>query len=404
MHKQRIVVIGGGAAGFFGAIRMAEKSPDNEIIILEAGNKLLSKVRISGGGRCNVTHDCMENSELIRNYPRGDKALRQVFSRFTVSDIVAWFNGKGVELKTEADGRMFPSSNDSATIVNCFIGEAERLGINIRTGVRVTEIIPGKKIEILGEKGQRILADKVLVTTGGNASKEFYNLFRKIGHTIHEPVPSLFTFNIRSKDLHQLMGISMQDATVRISGTKFSESGAMLITHWGLSGPAVLKLSSLAARDLAEKRYEFNVSVSWSSFTSTQLDERIAGYRINSGSKKLKNLPLISPIRLWEYLIERAGITEHATYADLNKKAIVRLISTLSSDEYNVSGKTTFKEEFVTCGGVSLDEVNMKTMESKKVPGLFFAGEVLDIDGLTGGFNFQSAWSTAAVAADSIIP
>jgi predicted Rossmann fold flavoprotein len=400
-QKKQIVVIGGGAAGFFGAIRAASRLPDAQVIILEKSSKLLSKVRISGGGRCNVTHHCFEPGPLAAHYPRGQKLLKQLFRTFGADDTVRWFEERGVRLLTEADGRMFPHTNSSETIIACFLEEARRLGIQIHTGRGIQALQPeeGGQIRLVWEGGS-MLADRVLLTTGGAPKAEAYQWLEKLGHPIEKPVPSLFTFNIPDKDLHQLAGISVPRASVRIETSKLAYEGPLLITHWGLSGPAVLKLSAFGARWIQEQSYRFGVQVRWITLAEEEaLRSQLQHYAQANPRQRIRKYPLFElPSRLWLFLCQKAGIGEEERWLDISKKTSNRLLEVLYRDRYEVVGKTTFKEEFVTCGGVSLSAIDPQTMESRQVPGLFFAGEVLDIDGITGGFNFQAAWTTAWIA------
>jgi predicted Rossmann fold flavoprotein len=402
----QIVVIGGGAAGFFAAANAAGLHPQAKVIILEKTGKLLTKVRISGGGRCNVTHDCPDNRLLATHYPRGEKQLLAAFSRFAVEQVVAWFEAHGVQLKVEEDGRMFPVSNDSAAIVNCLLGEAEKGKVQVRLHADVKKIIPGPGgFEVQLEQGGTVPADKVIIATGGHPKNEAYNWLRDLGHNIVPPVPSLFTFNIPGNGLSGLMGVSVPHARVEVPGIRYTAEGPLLITHWGLSGPCILKLSAVGARQLSACGYRFTARVAWLGKMNEEklrllLDEK---RRQQAAHLVYADRSLELPRRLWEFLLERCAIPAQSRWADLSNKLTAKLAGVLLHDEYQVSGKTTFKEEFVTCGGVSLKEVDFRTMESKLVKGLFFAGEVLDIDGLTGGFNFQAAWTTAMIAARSLV-
>jgi predicted Rossmann fold flavoprotein len=396
-----IAIIGGGAAGFFAAINCAELHPEYTVTIFEKSNKLLTKVRISGGGRCNVTHACFDPSQLTEYYPRGKKELRGVFSKFNAQHTVEWFAKHGVQLKTEADGRMFPVTDDSATIVNCLMEAADRAGVNIRLQHALEKIERKTKGFILHfQNGETHICNKIIVTTGGSPHQQSYSWLNALNHTIVPPVPSLFTFNIPASPLKGLEGIAL-DAAVSIADTKFSFKGPVLITHWGLSGPAVIKLSAFAARWLHENKYQASININWlQDQKPEECIQLIMLFRQDNGRKKVVASSAFNlPHRLWQRLCELSGIDEQKNYADLNNKQVKELSSNLTSMKLLLSGKTTYKEEFVTCGGVNLKEVNMQTMESKIVPGLFFAGEVLDIDGVTGGFNFQSAWSTAFIAA-----
>ncbi|MBK7572261.1 MAG: NAD(P)/FAD-dependent oxidoreductase [Bacteroidetes bacterium] len=402
--KKNIAVIGAGAAGFFGAIRMKSLLPEANVIVFEKSNKMLAKVKVSGGGRCNVTHACFEVSKLIKNYPRGSKELRSAFMQFACTDTVNWFNDRGVELKIESDGRMFPVSNNSQTIIDCLMDEAERLGVQFSLGTSIKKVT-GKesKIELLFENDSTIEFDAVLIATGGHPNKEGFKWLAATNHSIVEPVPSLFTFNFKDKTISALMGVSVPDAQVKIVGTKLEYSGPLLITHWGISGPAVLKLSSFAARQLAEMKYEFTTSVNWLNRKEEEVRELILQVKKNFPKRTLFRVNEIElPKRLWEYILYKLKIDGEQIIGNLSKDNLNRIVNTLINDQYEVKGKTTFKEEFVTCGGIDLKEVDFKTMESKLVPNLFFAGEVLDVDAITGGFNFQAAWTTGYIAGSEI--
>jgi predicted Rossmann fold flavoprotein len=406
MDQKQIIVIGGGAAGFFAAINSAQLQPDAQVVLLEKTNKLLSKVRVSGGGRCNVTHACFDNGLLVKHYPRGEKELRGVFSRFSTNDTISWFEQRGVKLKTEDDGRMFPVSNTSETIVDCLLREAEKANVNIKQGVDVEEIIKNEDgtFTLNVKSGGSFKCDRLVIATGGNSKNEAYEWLRKLGHTIVKPVPSLFTFNIPDNPVTQLMGVSVPNAKVRVPAAKLETEGPLLITHWGMSGPAVLKTSAWGARMLSDLNYHFSAFISWlPKHTEEKLRIEFNNQREEFPAKTVSgNSPLELPKRLWEYLVMKAGIPAETRWADLSKKNTNQLVNNMLNDEYLVKGKTTFKEEFVTCGGISLKEIDLGTMQSKLVPGLFFAGEVLDVDGITGGFNFQNAWSTAWVAAGNV--
>lgn len=406
MDSINVVVIGGGAAGFFAAINCAQLHSNCTVTLLEKSSKLLSKVRVSGGGRCNVTHACFDNSLLVKNYPRGEKELRNAFSRFSTNDTVTWFEKRGVKLKTELDGRMFPVTDNSETIINCLVQEAEKAGVKIKLNVDITEITKTENGSfVLKANGGGVFeCDKLIVATGGNPKDAAYDWLRKLGHTIIKPVPSLFTFNIPNNPITQLMGVSVPHAKVRISGTKLETEGPLLITHWGLSGPAVLKASAWGARQLSDLSYNFTALISWlPKFTEEKVRIEFADIRSEQPAKLVvNNCPLELPRRLWEYLVNKAAITESTRWADLSKKHTNILINSIIHDEYKIVGKTTFKEEFVTCGGISLKEVDFSTMQSKVIPGLYFAGEIIDVDGITGGFNFQNAWSSGWIAANSI--
>jgi predicted Rossmann fold flavoprotein len=397
-----LIVIGGGAAGFFGAIQAAEMKPGLKIIILEKSTKLLAKVRISGGGRCNVTHNCFEPTELSYHYPRGQKTLKSLFREYHAADVVHWFERKGVTLKAEEDGRMFPTTDNSETIINCFLEEAKRHNIKIETAVEVQEIRSSDIFEIICSN-KTVKGRKILVATGGHPNIGAYSFIRS-SHEIVLPIPSLFTLNDSQKEFKDLMGVSVPHGSVRIAGTKFIQQGAILITHWGLSGPAVIKLSAWAAAYMHEKKYEVTALVSWIPETQEEtVRSFLATYKLNHKKRKVYSYPLYElPQRLWTRLCELAEIDTEKIWDEMPQKNLNKLLELLIRCPFKIKGKTTFKEEFVTCGGVDLKEVNPETMESKKIKNLFFAGEVLDIDGETGGFNFQAAWTTAYVAAKSI--
>ena len=402
-QKKLIIVIGGGASGFFAAINAAINFPYAKIIILEKSNKILAKVRVSGGGRCNVTHHCFENNELIKNYPRGEKELRQVFSQFSVQDTIDWFLKRGVKLKVEQDGRMFPESNTSDTIINCFLQEAQKYNIDINLNEEVLSIENLEDTLQVKTSKQTYNANSVICSIGGHNQEKNYAFLKQCGHTIDELIPSLFTLNLPQSHIKELMGLSVKNGTVKVIGTKHQYTGPVLITHWGLSGPAVLKLSAFAAYDFFKLNYQAGISVNWTGTLNEEaLKEELS---LQLGSKALiVNTPLFEiPKRLWEYLVLRTDIATSKPWIELGKKQLNKLAQVLCNDVYDMHGKTTFKEEFVTSGGINLKEVNFKTMESKKVPHLFFCGEVLNIDGITGGFNFQNAWSTAWITAKNVL-
>lgn len=408
-----LIVIGGGAAGFFGAIAAAEANPAARVILLEKSPKLLSKVRVSGGGRCNVTHACFNPTDLIGYYPRGGRQLRNAFRQFGPTECVAWFEQRGVKLKTEADGRMFPVTDSSDTIIQCLLDAARRAGVQIRLGAGVRRLEPqasGFVIEL--ESGETLSADRVLIATGGQPKAASYDWLAALGHTIAPPVPSLFTFNVPDSPLREMPGVAVETGTTRVAGEGALPvcNGPLLVTHWGFSGPAVLKLSAWGARRFAELNYRFTALLGWTGdFTEDTLRTELNRRRQQHARRAVIGDPLPGiPKRLWTRLAELAGVTEELRWADLPAKTQNRLLEHLLRLAVTVSGKTTFKEEFVTCGGVVLDEINLTTFESRKVPGLYFAGEVLDVDALTGGFNFQAAWTTGwlagrAAVADQLI-
>ena len=446
MQSLRIIVIGGGAAGFFGAVTCASAHPYAQVTLLEAGRQPLSKVRISGGGRCNVTHACFDPALLVQNYPRGSKALQGALTRFQPKDTVAWFQSRGVQLKTESDGRMFPITDSSETIVNCLHKAAEDAGVKLRMGTAVKSIrrqsdqseeppqpplgkggsIPeesqdvpplirgargvnpvsaksGFQVEL--KSGEVIRCDRILLATGSNP--QGYAIAKALGHTVEPPVPSLFTFNIPDPRLQDLAGVSVNNAQLRLpeaGKTLKEETGPLLITHWGLSGPAVLKLSAWGARFLHDHHYQTPLLVNWlPQYNQESLRQMLFAVKSQLPRRQVTtSCPVPIPKRLWESLVARVGIGGEERWAEVSKKALNQLVQELNQGEYSIKGKGVFKEEFVTCGGVSLKEVDFKTMESRLVPGLYFAGEILDIDGVTGGFNFQSAWTTGWLAGQAM--
>lgn len=397
----KIAVIGGGAAGFFSAIHAS--GAGREITLFEKTPKLLSKVKVSGGGRCNVTHRPMEVSKLVKNYPRGEKFLKKVFQNFSIQETFSWFESQGVRLKIEEDGRVFPITDSSQTIVDALLKAAEKSEIILRISTGVKEINPAAGYyELITEKGV-FKADQVIVCTGGNPKTEGYSFLNSLNHSLKAPIPSLFTFNTPGEPIRSLMGLSVGDANVRIEGTKLSYRGPVLITHWGISGPAVLKLSAFGAEWLHNHHYQGKAILNWCGELSEgdYLNQLVQYGQIHPNRKIWGHALFSIPSRLWEHLCTRAGIEEGKLYGNLSKKELNRLVQNLFCCILDVKGKTTFKEEFVTAGGVPLSEVNPQTMESIFHPNLFFAGEVLDIDGITGGFNFQAAWSTGFLAGKS---
>ena len=405
MNKKKLVVIGGGAAGFFCAINAAAFNHDLEIIIIEKTTKLLSKVKVSGGGRCNVTHSCFSIAEMIKSYPRGEHFLKKAFHQFFTTDTINWFGKRGVQLKTEADGRMFPVTNSSQTIIDCLMKEVNKSGIQIfmsREVKKMSMVNCQWSIEFAND--EIINADFVCVASGGYSKSAQFTWLKNLGHSIEEPVPSLFTFNIPNNPIKNLMGISIEKAIVKIVGTKFSQQGPLLITHWGMSGPAVLKLSAFAARELHKLDYNFKITVNWlPGYNEQTLREKFLQIRNQLAAQKVVNRnPFFLPQRLWDYLLQQSAINENIRWADLPAKQQNILIKILCMQEFHVKGKTTFKEEFVTSGGIKLNEIDTNTMQSKIVPNLFFAGEVMDVDGITGGFNFQHAWTSGWIAGKAI--
>ncbi len=405
MTKKKLIVIGGGAAGFFCAVNAARLNPNLKVILLEKSNKLLSKVKVSGGGRCNTTHACFEIPALVKKYPRGAQFLKKSFYKFNANDTIKWFSERGVELHEELDGRMFPTTNNSQTIIDCILKETDKYGVEIIIQSEVKKI--EKKSDqfiITTVDAKQMNADFLCIASGGYPKSDMFQWLKAIGHTIQDPVPSLFTFNIPNHPIKELMGLSVANAIVKITGTKLKEQGPLLITHWGLSGPVVLKLSAWGARDLATMKYEFEILVNWLGDTNeADLRYEWNGYREQYSAQKIGNKnPFELPSRLWNFILLQSDVNIETRWAELKSKEQNKLIQLLTSFPFLVKGKTTFKEEFVTCGGIQLNEINPQTMESKIVPNLFFAGEVMDVDGVTGGFNFQHAWTSGWIAANSI--
>ena len=417
----RVAIIGAGAAGFFAAIAIKENYPQSQVIIFEKTNRVLSKVAVSGGGRCNLTNGCSDPQELSKAYPRGGKELKRLFYQFNTTDTIEWFEKKGVPLVTQQDNCVFPSSQDSRSITDLLQKECRRLAISIKIECDVKKLshIEDNKIELSYHQNSRTNQPtteaikteqfhKVIVTTGGSPKRRGLDWLEKLGHKIIEPVPSLFTFNIPKDPIRDLMGVVVHNVILSLQGTKLKSQGTVLITHWGMSGPAVLKLSSYAARLLNEKQYDFTIQVNW---TGQQNNQVVINYlkeiAKNNPSKQLLSIkPYNLTQRVWEFLLVKQGITLNKAgdeierrWAQIGKKGLNQIAEVLTNDQYNVKGKASFKEEFVTCGGISLKSVNMSTMQSKILPNLYFAGEVLDIDAITGGFNLQAAWTTAYIAA-----
>jgi predicted Rossmann fold flavoprotein len=396
----KIAIIGGGAAGFFAAIASKQHWPDASVCILEKSNKFLSKVKISGGGRCNVTHDSPDINELSKAYPRGSTQLRKAFHQFSATDTVQWFESRNIPLKIYPDGCIFPLANDSQVIIDCFLNTCRQLGVKLQLQQHISNIVVNSENVSIQNNEEIQTYDQVIICAGGHPKRSSLNWLESIGLEMIEPLPSLFTFNMPKNPICELMGTVVPNATVKIEGTKLSGQGPLLITHWGMSGPAVLLLSAWGARLLAEKNYHFHVLVNWldqkkEETLRQELQHTIAAH----SAKKLSNwnpTPLTN--RLWNHLLERAEISPDLRWAEIGKKALNKLVNTLLNDRFEVQGKTTFKEEFVTAGGVALSEIDFQTMKSKRFPRLSFAGEVLDIDGITGGFNFQAAWTTGFIA------
>ncbi|MEL6469749.1 MAG: NAD(P)/FAD-dependent oxidoreductase [Cyanobacteria bacterium J06623_4] len=411
-----IAVVGGGAAGYFGAIAAASAHPDYRVTLYEAGPQPLAKVRISGGGRCNVTHHCFDPAQLVQCYPRGGKALRGAFSRFQPKDTVDWFTRRGVKLKTESDGRMFPVTDDSATVIACLSRAAEEAGVQVKTRSPIVRAVwHGEWFELMTRSEHTVLCDRLLLTTG--SSPVGHRMARNLGHTLTPPVPSLFTFNVADKQLHQLSGVAVNPVTVRLklegmtsrrakqAAQGLTQTGPLLITHWGFSGPAVLKLSAWGARLLHEHNYKAQLVVNWlPDLSQEELTVRLQQIKHENGKRAIAAHSPFTGLskRLWQYLLSRLAMEASQTWASLSKKQLNRLVQTIARGSFDIAGKGVFKDEFVTCGGVSLKEVDFKTMESRLIPGLYFSGEILDIDGVTGGFNFQSAWTTSWLAGQAI--
>lgn len=399
----KIGIIGGGAAGFFSAIAAKENYSHAEVIILEKSEKLLSKVKISGGGRCNITNACCSVEELCEAYPRGGKSLKKMFYTFSNKDAMKWFESRGVPLVTQEDDCVFPKSQNSQSIIDCFLNESELLNIKVElnSGVKTIKRIDEKlELHFINEVLPSRIFDKVILATGGSPKRAGLNWLEDLGHKIEYPVPSLFSFNMPSESITQLMGIVVENALVNIQGTKIKASGPLLITHWGMSGPVILKLSSFGAGILYEKKYNFKIRINWVSETNNEtVMQYLRSIMSEHSNKILSNYrPYALPERLWHFLLEKYGISAEKRWRELGNKDINKISNFLTNEEYSVKGKSTFKEEFVTCGGVSLKSIDLNTMQSKVCKNLYFAGEVLDIDGITGGFNFQAAWTTGYIA------
>lgn len=396
-----IAIIGGGAAGFFSAIHAKENFPKANVTIFEKSSKLLAKVKVSGGGRCNVTNACEDLSDFAKAYPRGEKFLKRAFHSFNNQDLIKWFEERGVPLVRQEDDCIFPKSQNSQSIIDCFMNEAHRLGIKIELNSSIKSLKPiGDQIEITLNTYNSFLFEKVIVATGGSPKRSGLEWLENLGHSIQNPVPSLFTFNMPHEKIRELMGIVVENTKVTIQGTKLKANGPILITHWGMSGPAILKLSAFGARILDEKNYHFTLQVNWVDDSNQEhiLDQlQLIAYE--HANKILANYRAFDlPDRLWKFLLEKSELSPNKKWHELGKKGLNKLVQILTNDIYKVAGKTTFKEEFVTCGGVSLESIKPKTMESKVCKNLYFTGEVMDIDGITGGFNFQAAWTTAFIA------
>lgn len=409
MEKKKVVVVGGGAAGFFCAIQVAELHPEWEVIILEKSNKILAKVKVSGGGRCNVTHACPDVEMLLKKYPRGERFLKKAFYQFATKNTIDWFKKNGVELHTEKDGRMFPTTNSSDTIIDCFLRKVHQYKIQVLTQHEVVDVVQNKFLSFTIELQGRVTiqADAICLATGGMLKADPANKFKwltNFGHSIVDPVPSLFTFNTADKNITTLMGVAVDKASIQWKGNKNIETGPLLITHWGISGPAAIKLSAWCAREISATNYEGDIIINWTpSFNESTLKMEWINLRMDFGKREMgsKN-PFDLPQRLWHYLLQEAGILLNTKWADLKSANQQILIQLLTRYTLTIKGKTTFKEEFVSCGGVDLKGIDPLTMESKFISGLHFAGEMMDVDGITGGFNFQHAWTSGWLAAQNI--
>lgn len=397
-----VVVIGGGASGFFAAVNLAQSRPDLRIAILERGKDVLSKVKISGGGRCNVTHACFVPNELTKFYPRGERELKGPFHHFCTGDVMAWFEARGVRLKIEDDGRVFPESDDSQTIVDCLVGAAAQAQVGVLTRTVVQSLQRQGEQWCLGSNHGDFVCEHVIVATGSNPA--MWEMVAALQHDIVSPVPSLFTFNTKDKRLHDLMGVSVGNVAVKVNGTSLQAAGPLLVTHWGLSGPAVLRVSAWGARELFDKQYQFELQVNWThAYSADEVLADLLDYKIDHPKKTIGKYPQCGlPSRLWHNLVKAADIDEATIWADANKKQLQQLAQQMTQCVFNIHGKSIFKDEFVTAGGVALKQVNFKTMASKVLPNVYFTGEVLDIDAITGGFNFQNAWTTGYLAAQAI--
>ena len=400
-----IIIVGGGAAGFFTAINIVEKNPKLKVAILERGKSVLEKVRISGGGRCNVTHACFVPNDLVKFYPRGEKELRGPFNQFCTGDTIEWFENHGISLKIEADGRLFPESNSSQTIIDCFINATQKLGIAVLTSQSLQSIL---NLEVSGEnywkietQSENYLTEKIVLATGSNP--KIWEMLQNFGHAVVSPVPSLFTFNIKDARIKELPGVSAQ-VSVKVKDTKLATSGPLLITHWGMSGPAILKLSAWGARILFDKNYQFTIIINWlNDLEADECEKILKDLKLENAKKAVsKKSPFELTNRLWESLVLASGIEVETKWADLNKIQLNSLVNQLTNCSFQVNGKSTFKEEFVTAGGIDLKEINFKTMQSKLQENLFFAGEIMNIDAVTGGYNFQNAWTSGFIVASSI--
>jgi predicted Rossmann fold flavoprotein len=402
---QQLIVIGGGAAGFFCAVNAARMNPQLKVTLVEKTGKLLSKVKVSGGGRCNVTHGCLDIVEMSKKYPRGGNFVKKAFYQFFTTDTIEWFKERGVALKEERDGRMFPVTDSSQTIVDCLLDEVNNYGVEVVLHAEVKNVIYQEgKFNIKLSDSRLLTSNYLCIASGGYPKPSMFQWLTELGHSIEEPVPSLFTFNMPGHPIRELMGVSVENARVKIMGSKLEQEGPLLITHWGLSGPAVLKLSAWGARELASKNYDFKILVNWlPGYNEKNLVEKFQSLRFEIASQKVYNKnPFGLPNRLWEFLLNYSEVSPERRWTDLPSKEANKLVKNLCNCEFNIKGKTTFKEEFVTAGGIKLNEIDHNTMMSKKAPNLFFAGEIMDVDGVTGGFNFQHAWTSGFIAGKTI--
>ncbi|MBK9569121.1 MAG: NAD(P)/FAD-dependent oxidoreductase [Chitinophagaceae bacterium] len=412
MIKKKLIVVGGGAAGFFCAVNAARMNPHLKVILVEKTHKLLSKVKVSGGGRCNVTHACFDIAEMSKKYPRGGNFVKKTFHRFFTTDTIKWFEERGVKLKAETDGRMFPVTDSSQTIVDCLLKEANSYGVEILMNADVKRVIQSSgRFTLVLSDARNLIADYLCIASGGYSKSAMFDWLKELGHTIEDPVPSLFTFNLPAGQagmpghpITKLMGVSVEYASVKIAGTKLEQKGPLLITHWGLSGPVILKLSAWGARELKERNWEFGITVNWlPGENELRVKEKFIQLRFELASQKISGKNGFGlPQRLWLFLLDHSKVNKETRWADLTARDENRLIRNLCACEFFIKGKTTFKEEFVTAGGIRLNEIDPNTMMSKKIPNLFFAGEIMDVDGVTSGFNFQHAWTSGFIAAQNI--
>lgn len=401
MIKKDVVIIGGGAAGFFAAINIAEQNPNLKVAVLERGKDVLTKVKVSGGGRCNVTHAEFIPQELVPNYPRGEKELLGPFHKFMTGDTIEWFENRGVALKIEDDGRMFPVSNSSQTIIDCFLNEANKHQVEVLLNHSVKKISESDQAYKIETTQGHFITSKLVVATGSNP--KIWNLLEDLGHTISKPVPSLFTFNIKDKRIHDIPGVVALNVDIKVVDTHLCSEGPLLITHWGMSAPSILKLSAFGALELAKRDYKFAIEINFIKQNFNDCLDVLKTLKQDLSKKTVfKSTQFDLPKRLWHKLVLAANMTVDTRWADLNKQQLEALASQLTQAIFNVDGKSTFKEEFVTAGGINLKEINFKTFESKLYKNLYFAGEVINVDAVTGGFNFQNAWTSAFIVAQSI--